>query len=66
MSNVSAPKPRGHQLFNILADDFVVGVTEQRGQLVVGEQDDAMRIDDDYCIGRSIERAAGEIRRGIE
>ena len=64
MSDVPGAETLRHQHLDALADDFVVLVPEQGGDLPIGKPDDAGGIDDDHRIRGGIERAAGEIRRG--
>ena len=53
-----------HQVLDVLANDLIVRIAEQRRDLAVGESDDARRIDDDHRIRRGIERAARKFGRG--
>ena len=61
VSDVPGAKSLGHQHLDALADDFVVLVAKQRGDLPIGKADDAGGIDDDHRVRRGIERAAREI-----
>src|SRR5262249_43187042 len=61
---VQGSKALGHQSLDASTDDVIVRITEQGRHLAIGEANDPGIIDDDHCIGRGIERAAGQFRRG--
>src|SRR5258708_18996766 len=60
------PKAFGHQHFEVLADDFVVGVPKQGGDLAIREPDGAERVDNDYRIRGGIQDLAGESGRDCD
>ena len=61
MCNVTSMKSLRHQNFDIAADDFIMRIAEQRGDLLIGKSNDARGINDEQRIRGSIEDAAGEI-----
>ena len=60
------PEALGQQLLDALADDFVVRVAEERGNLPVGKTDDAGRVDDEHRVRSGVEGAARKSRRNLK
>jgi hypothetical protein len=62
---VPRAESRRHQHFDALADEFVVGVAEQCGELPIRIPDRAGSVDDDHRVRSRIECAARQFRRSI-
>jgi hypothetical protein len=64
MTDMAPAEPLRQQYFDRSADEIRGCMSEQLGDLVVGEQDVAMGIDDDYGVWERIENTPDE--RGRE
>ncbi len=64
IGHVALAEALRQQVLDWPSDDLVVWVLKQRGDLSIGESNDARRIDQYHRIRRGFECAAGQIRRG--
>ena len=56
-------KALGQEHLDLAPDDLFWRIAEQRGDLMIGEQHFARRIDDDHRVRRGVEHAASQLGR---